>query len=101
MVGTLAPVDQPPREPVTYIKELHGQLGPEGHLTTAHVTERIRTNRRLLGLLALLVVGLPIMTWAIPLPGAASIIIALGVGVGLSWLGYKAIGDVIERTFRE
>jgi uncharacterized membrane protein len=86
---------------VAHAKAFNAQLGLAGRLMVEVVTKRIRTNTRLLGLLGLLVVGLPIATWWIPLPGAASISIAVAAGVGLSWLGYEAIGDVIERTIRQ
>jgi hypothetical protein len=99
--GYAAVVDSPPHEPVTHTKPLAGQLSFAGYLTLETVTRGIRSDKRLLGLLALLVIGLPIVTWALPLPGAASISIAVVAGVGLSWLGYEAIGDVIERTIRE
>jgi hypothetical protein len=80
---------------------IDAQMSFTAHLTVERVTKRIRADTRLLGLLALLVVGLPIATWWLPLPGAASISIAVVAGVGLAWLGYRAIGDVIERTIRE
>jgi hypothetical protein len=61
----------------------------------------MRSDKRLLVLLGLLVVGLPMAAWWLPFPGPASVGIAVAAGIGLTWLGFKAVSDVIDTTRRE
>lgn len=94
-------MEPPPPEVRQLSVDLHGSLDFNAHLSSKQVTNSIRHDWRLLALLGILVVGLPIATWWLPFPGAASVGIAVVAGLGLSWLGYKAIGDVISTTIRE
>jgi hypothetical protein len=60
------PADQPPTslpEPLRLKAELNAQLDFSAHLTTKQFATRIRSDKRLLALLGLLVVGLPIAAW--------------------------------------
>jgi hypothetical protein len=88
------------REPVQIAKNLNAQLGFGGHLTSKQVVTRLRSDKRLLALLAFLVVGVPILVGWLPVPVAASVSIGVVAGIVLTWLGYKAISDVIETTIR-
>jgi hypothetical protein len=94
-------VDEPPPRTVQLTGTAAAHTSASGHLTVERVTKALRRDKRFLALVAILVVVPPVVTWRIPLPGAAIVGIAVVVGVVASVAGYKAIGEVIERTIRE
>jgi hypothetical protein len=75
--------------------------GGSARLTVDRVTKAIRTDKRFLALVAILVVFPPILTWWIQLPGAAVIGIAEIFGVAAAVAGYKAISEVIKHTLAD
>jgi hypothetical protein len=90
--------------PETRQLEAHVNVGMNmsGHLTVARVVTRaIARDWRLLVVVVVLVVGSPILTWWLPLPGAASVSVGVAFGVVASVGGYFAITKVVRETITE